>query len=282
MKDAARFWVEHDLGGLECLRATYVRHRFAPHAHEEFAIGVIEAGAQRVRYRGGHEIMPERSLCVINPGEPHTGHAATGAGWTYSMIYPGEDLLAGAAAQVRDRPGGVPYCASLVMDDAELAGEFLRFHRALASGQASRLAKQTLLSRFLSQLVTRHAGVRPGRPAHLADAASARPGILRARDYLREHYVEEAGLDFLAGLANLSPFHFARSFRKAVGMAPHAYQLHLRLGRAKELLARGETIAQAAAHAGFTDQSHLTNRFRATLGITPGQYLAQYRVGATR
>ncbi len=268
MKDTAHFWIEPDLGGLECLRATYVKHAFAPHAHETFAIGVIEAGAQRVRHRGSHEVMPPQTVCVINPGELHTGQAATDAGWTYSMIYPQPSLLADVAAQLRDASGGMPFCRDLVNRDDRLVDAFLHFHAALRSGEASRLAKQTLLSDVLAALVARHAQVRP-RPE--PDGAS-RPEILRARDYLREHYAQAVSLDQLAALAGMSPFHFARSFRKVVGLAPHAYLLQRRIAEAKRLLVGGASIAQTAFACGFTDQSHLTNRFRAVLGVTPGQY----------
>lgn len=268
MEDTAHFWIEPDLGGLECLRATYVKHAFAPHAHETFAIGVIEAGAQRVRHRGSHEVMPPQTVCVINPGELHTGQGATAAGWTYSMIYPQPSLLTDVAAQLRDAGGGMPFCRDLVNRDDRLVDAFLHFHAALRSGAASRLAKQTLLSDVLAALVARHAQVRPGPEP---DGAS-RPEILRARDYLREHYAQAVSLDQLAALAGMSPFHFARCFRKVVGLAPHAYLLQRRIAEAKRLLAGGASIVQTAFACGFTDQSHLTNRFRAVLGVTPGQY----------
>ena len=273
MDDAARFWIEPDLGGLECLRATYVRHRFAPHAHEEYAIGVIETGAQRVRVRGGHEIMPERTVCVINPGEQHTGHAATTAGWTYSMIYPGQSLLEDVAAQVRGKRGGVPFFKDLVLPDEEVAQRFLAFHAALRSGTATMLAKQSLFLWTLSLLIERHAPVRPvSLPGN-----KAKPEILRARDYLREHFADSVGLAPLAQMAGLSAYHFVRSFRTVVGLPPHAYQLHRRIAEAKRLLSLGSSISQAALATGFTDQSHLTNRFRAVLGITPGHYLKMSR-----
>ena len=41
---------------------------------------------------------------------------------------------------------------------------------------------------------------------------------------------------------------------------------------AKQLLLAGFTIADVAAQTGFVDQSHLTNRFKRVVGVTPGQY----------
>ena len=72
------------------LHAKYVPHSFGRHAHEEFAIGVIYAGAQAVTYRRSEKLlMPTGSIAAINPAEIHTGYAANiEDGWTYRMLYP--------------------------------------------------------------------------------------------------------------------------------------------------------------------------------------------------
>ena len=55
----------------------------------------------------------------------------------------------------------------------------------------------------------------------------------------------------LAGQTGLTPSHLCRVFRQATGMTPHAYQLQIRVRRAKALLLAGYPIAQAATEAGF-------------------------------
>src|SRR3546814_2871305 len=44
--DAVRFWRERRFDDLECLKARFFRHAYAPHAHDTFALGVILAGAE--------------------------------------------------------------------------------------------------------------------------------------------------------------------------------------------------------------------------------------------
>ncbi|WP_243312903.1 AraC family transcriptional regulator [Fundidesulfovibrio agrisoli] len=268
MKDSARYWIEHDLGGLECLQASFVNHRFAPHAHEEFVIGVIQAGAQRARYRGGDEIMPADTTCVMNAGEQHTGHGATEAGWSYRVVYPHPAILQGIASQLAGRPVGVPAFDELVIRDDELTRGLLALHAALDSGCATPLAKQSLLTWALARLIGRHASPRPPAPS----LRKARPGIQRARDYLDAHHARAPGLDELAAVACMSPYHFVRSFGAEVGVPPHIYQLQRRIEGAKRLLAGGASIADVAAATGFADQSHLTNRFKAVVGVTPGAF----------
>jgi len=271
MQDSAHYWIEHDLGGLECLSATFVTHRFAPHAHEEFVIGVIQAGAQRARYRRADEIMPASTTCVMNPGEQHTGHGATEQGWSYRVIYPHPSVLRDVASQVAGRPVDVPAFDELVIRDDELTRQFLALHAALDSGCATPLARQSLLTWALSRLVRRHASPRPALP----HVRKSRPGIVRAREYLDAYHAQTPGLEQLAAVACLSPYHFVRSFSAEVGMPPHVYQLTRRIAEAKRLLAGGASIADVAACTGFADQSHLTNRFKAVVGVTPGAFRKQ-------
>ncbi len=64
-----------------------------------------------------------------------------------------------------------------------------------------------------------------------------------------------------------------RAFRRHLGITPHAYIMRLQVQRALSLLVDGERIVDAAAEAGFADQSHLTKHFKRVCGMTPGRYL---------
>ena len=58
-------------------------------------------------------------------------------------------------------------------------------------------------------------------------------------------------------------------------MSPHAYLIQLRLEKARQLISKGKSIADAALLAGFSDQSHLTRSFKKRYGLTPGRYGSQ-------
>jgi AraC-like DNA-binding protein len=47
-----------------------------------------------------------------------------------------------------------------------------------------------------------------------------------------------------------------------------------RVKRAQALLTSGQTLGDAAAQAGYSDQPHLTREFKRLVGATPGQFLA--------
>ena len=82
-------------------------------------------------------------------------------------------------------------------------------------------------------------------------------------------------LERLASDAAMSPYHFLRTFRQVVGMAPHQYVLRTRLHRAALRLRRSrDEIAAIAFEAGFNDLSTFNRRFKKVMGMAPGVYRA--------
>ena len=103
----------------------------------------------------------------------------------------------------------------------------------------------------------------------------SRDRLKRVRDYIETHLDDRLTLTDLAGVACLSPYHFSRSFKEAVGVGPQRYVRQRRLDRAKTLIRRtNQPLAQIAQQVGLCDQSHLTSIFRRETGETPGRYRA--------
>jgi AraC family transcriptional regulator len=82
----------------------------------------------------------------------------------------------------------------------------------------------------------------------------------------------------LAARVGLSASHFSRVFSATLKMPPHCYLMSRRLIKAQELLACSNMpLADIALVAGFSDQSHLSRRFREHVGITPSSFRQQHR-----
>lgn len=92
-------------------------------------------------------------------------------------------------------------------------------------------------------------------------------------EYVDENLDRNIALAELAGVLQLSVFHFMRKFRAEFGRPPHAYVLQRRIEHAKRQLARRDIpLKVVAANCGFSDQSHMTRLFRRVLGTTPAGY----------
>jgi AraC family transcriptional regulator len=103
----------------------------------------------------------------------------------------------------------------------------------------------------------------------------SRERLQRVCDYIEAHLDDRLTLADLAGVACLSPYHFSRSFKQAVGVGPQRYVMERRIERAKVLMRRTrQPLASIALEVGSTDQSHLTAIFRREIGMTPGRFRA--------
>jgi len=265
--ERTRFWRTRELGDVEWLAAEYRTHRFTRHWHESYALGTVEIGGETFVAHGERHYATRGSLVLLNPGDIHDGETADPAGWRYRMLYPAPEVLARVASEIAERPAPPPHFRRAVVQDPEAAQLLLAAHRA-AEASHSALEREARLMAALALLVTRHADPAPTPRSANGEHASIR----RVCDLIEGGLGEDLALDTLAAEARMSSWHFLRVFRRETGATPHLYVLQRRLARARRLLEAGEPPAAVAAATGFSDQSHLTNRFRRTYGVTPAVF----------
>jgi AraC-like DNA-binding protein len=255
-------WTRVSAGSGQILDLLHARvtEEFAPHVHEPFAFGAVTEGAESIGYRGGRHYSAPGSVAILEPGEPHAGGPVAPGGFVYRVMYPPAALLADGA----DRP---PRFLQAVIADPGLALELRRVH-ALLSRPAEPLEAESRLAALLGELVRRHSS--PAAPLDEVRRATAMTRQVMSR--LTDQLVCPPGLTEIAADAGLSRYQLLRSFRAEVGMPPYAWLAQHRVARARVLLERGHSPAQAAMLTGFADQAHLTRWFRRVVGITPGAY----------
>lgn len=107
------------------------------------------------------------------------------------------------------------------------------------------------------------------------DMTDARPRWLARVDAaLEDDFAEPVSLHALAAIAGVHPVHLARVYRRHHGSTIRAAVRARRVLAAARAITTGTAIADAAATAGFCDQSHMTHAFRAVTGLTPARYRA--------
>ncbi|MFI7613014.1 AraC family ligand binding domain-containing protein [Nonomuraea terrae] len=278
MKEQARFWRHPAVPETDLLKARYVTHRFSRHAHDGYAIGLIVEGVEEFHYSGTLHRAGAGEVVLVNPDTAHTGQAGVPGGWSYRMLYPSIDLLAGVAAELGG-PYGTPHFPSQVVRDDHVAALLARAHRAAERGDA--LAASTLSRTLFARLLTRHAAPRP--PS--APPAGGRKAVREAIDLLHDSLVDPPSLDELAVAVGARPFALLRAFKEATGLPPHAYLTSLRVRRARHLLLTGMPAARVATEVGFTDQAHLNRHFKRVMGVPPAAYqraAGTYKTGGSR
>jgi AraC family transcriptional regulator len=97
--------------------------------------------------------------------------------------------------------------------------------------------------------------------------------VKRVTDWMRAHLDEEIGLDELAGLVQLSRFHFCTAFKKATGHSPHQWLVLLRINGAQRLLQISNLpVTEIALSVGYQTPSAFSAAFRKITGTTPTEY----------
>jgi AraC family transcriptional regulator len=152
--------------------------------------------------------------------------------------------------------------------DPRLAHQLVRLWHELDGGApGGRLLADQVMRALLGTLAARSGARVPPRPGRERLAN----GTLRhLRDYVEASLADDLDVTLLAGVAELSPAHFARAFAATVGMTPFRYVMARRLARARELLEGTRRPAlDIALEVGFKTPSHFTSRFRSEFGMTP-------------
>jgi AraC family transcriptional regulator len=108
------------------------------------------------------------------------------------------------------------------------------------------------------------------RDPRSAPAGLSERQIRLITEYMDGHLDEKTTIADLAGLVDLTRYHFIRSFKQSTGMPPHQFMTRRRIDRAKDMLTERETsVAEIAERTGFGSSVQFTRAFRRIVGTTP-------------
>ena len=118
-------------------------------------------------------------------------------------------------------------------------------------------------------------------PNSNASAQIDDPASTRSRDYARMehalewlaiHGLEQPSLEQAAAAVDMSAFHFQRVFSRWAGVSPKQFLQALSLAQAKQQLAQGASVFDAALQAGLSGPSRLHDAFVNVEAVTPGEF----------
>jgi AraC-like DNA-binding protein len=269
-RNVVRYWQDRHLGGLSLMHADFTTQEFAPHRHEGYVVAVTELGGSVIRSRGQVENADASVVFVFNPDEPHSGWMGASRHWRYRSLYLEQDSIAAVARGLGIER--VPYFIRNCFADCDLIQGFAALHRALEL-DVEPLRERELLISIFGILFSRY-----GSGGDRAEAGSCdRARVNAACELIRAGLGQPLRLETLSSAIGVTQFQLIRLFRRTVGLTPHAYVIQARLDAARRCLTQGMAIGQAAAAAGFYDQSALTRYFKRSYAVTPAQYARAIR-----
>jgi len=127
-----------------------------------------------------------------------------------------------------------------------------------------------LVEQIAIHLLRRYSTFRRSDSLELSRVGLIDRRIRRAVELMVAQLDQELSLKDLAAASYLSPFHFARLFKKLTGTTPHAYLAALRTATAQKLLAETDlSVTEISVRVGYSSPSHFSRGFRQATGLTP-------------
>jgi AraC family transcriptional regulator len=234
---------------------------------DELILAYHRGGSHEVRALKGDSPSRVRSipglLSLIPPG--HAVAYYTGGDVSFTTVHVSREAL----TEVVDR------------EARESLVERFAFRDAFAASCVDSLLREALVPdrwtprfvRAVTEALLLHLLRSSQIPLAAPAVSSSEARIAEARSKIDANLAADLSLETLAMEVGLSRAHFARTFRRVVGQSPHRYVMNCRIEHAKRLLSQSRlALNEVAQESGFCSQSHLTQIFRLSLGVTPQQY----------
>jgi len=158
--------------------------------------------------------------------------------------------------------------------DKKLGDVFAEFVSELTDERPGKeIVLHALIEQLLVHVLRNYSQPRRSDELELSRAGLVDRRIRRSVELMHSQLDQELTLKALAAASYLSPFHFARLFKKLTGATPHNYLAGVRAARAQLLLAETElSVTEVGARVGYLSASHFTKAFRLATGITPREF----------
>ncbi len=227
-------------------------------------IVLISAGGGWLETRAtGKRRITAGMAFLLLPQSWHRYRPDPKTGWTESWIEVQGPVVDGLLKSNTFPPGAVLRPGAI---DAGLEETLDAIHRLIRHGAGvfqPELAAAALQALALCERIAQSRA----RPSRIQQA------VAEAERHLNEHHAEPVNVEELARKLGVAYSHFRRAFRAQTGHAPWQYVIHLRLTRARRLLASSDaTLDDIASRVGFSSGFHLSAAFKQAYGEAPDNW----------
>ena len=258
-----QFYRDADLPFFELKLCDANRLCYKKHSHEEYSLGVVEAGNSVLWYDGKISRVNPQTIVLIPPGLVHSCNPQLQDQWKYKMLF----IDANWMRRFFESKGLPALCRPVVTGLAN-AHSYIALNSMLECliKPISPLEKEAGIMAFFEQTVQGIGKLQKG------SKAKEIPKLEIIKEYLDNNYLRRITLEELEQVSGLNKFNIIRSFKAEFSIPPHMYQTLLRVNCAKKLLRQNNQITEVAYKTGFYDQSHFHKVFKDHTGVTPDKY----------
>jgi AraC family transcriptional regulator len=255
----ARLVNHRQLSGVRLLEVLYPPTLRQPrHTHNLASFSYVLSGNYAETLASSRTHFRRPATVVLHPpAESHAVEFESGVR-ILSVEFDFEKL-----ARLREHTGALDGAASCRSEKIHWLGKMI-YREFRQSDSFSALALEGLILEFLAEASRRAVG----------NGERKFPSWLKkSKEFLHENFTDSLTLEELAVRADVHPAHFSRVFREKFGCSVGEYVRRLRVEFAsRQLLSTDIPLAEIAAAAGFSDQSHFNRTFKSIFGVTPAEY----------
>jgi AraC family transcriptional regulator len=241
----------------------------------DYSVFFLLAGELEYLANGeNHRLESHQSLLL----EPGTSLSATGQNVESLLVTFSPALILDYASRARLVGGGSTptFNATAIDRDKRLSQLLTDLSEELASEEAG---KEIIISALTEQvaihLLRRHSKMRRSDELELSRVGLIDRRIRRAVEFMQANLGQDLPLKEIAAASYLSPYHFARLFKKLTGTTPHSYLASLRAASARSLLAETDLpVNEIGSRVGYASASHFSRAFSQATGLTPRAFRA--------
>ena len=208
--------------------------------------------------------------------EPNTSVIAKGRQVELLFVTFSASLAIQHAAAMRLIPPKsiVTFTRKHVQGDKKLDALLAEFVSELADEKPGKeIVMRALIEQTLVHILRNYSTPRLSEELELSRVGLVDRRIRRSVELMHTQLDQDLTLKALAAASYLSPFHFARLFKKLTGLSPHNYLAGIRATRAQLLLAETElSVTEIGVRVGYLSGSHFTKAFRIATGATPREF----------
>ena len=221
---------------------------------------------------GGRALEEGESVVLA----PNTNVSAKGQKIELLFLTFSASLVIERAAAMRLIPPKsiVTFTNAHLKGDKKLSAILEEFAAELATEKPGRaIVMRALVEQLLVHILRNYSTPLLSEELELSRVGLVDRRIRRSVELMHTQLDQDLTLKALAAASYLSPFHFARLFKKLTGVSPHNYLANIRATRAQLLLAQTDlSVTEIGARVGYLSGSHFTKAFRLATGATPREF----------
>lgn len=256
-----------------------VYYRRAKHLHWQnqastgYSLLTVLEGKVEYSVDGKHAELARSESVVL---EPNVAVAAGGNQAELLFLTFSASLVLQCAASMHLIPPNstVTFMRSHIDQDKRLNALVAEFGVELADDKPGKeIVMRALVEQVLVHVLRNYSQPRLSDELELSRVGLVDRRIRRSVELMHTQLDQDLTLKALAAASYLSPFHFARLFKKLTGSTPHNYLAGIRATRAQTLLAATDlSVTEVGAQVGYLSASHFTKAFRLATGTTPREF----------